>query len=184
MFTKVDIWTAGQTAKGYAILLRVPNTSQCLPVYVEAHDVMEILAAATNNRKKKHSYSDLIIAITTAISMTTESVEILKGGIDGQYRAIVNFASENAQFSFETQTAVALALAACTNASILIEDSILEEDSAGMIIDKSRVPIVRQIDYLKRELAEALQEENYEQAAVLRDKIAQIKETMIPESGE
>lgn len=178
MFTKVEIWNIGRTENGIAILLRVPVSAQCVPIYVEPHEAREILAALSCTREKPQSYTEFFAAFTAAVSAAPESMEIIKSNIPRQYCAIIHFVGKDTQFSLESQTSPALALAARLNIPIFIEETILEEDGAGMIISNSKTSSSAQMAHLREELALRVREEDYEKAADIRDRIKQIEDQM------
>ena len=176
MFIKVEIWTVGRTEKGMAVLLRMPASVQSVPVYVEANEAQSILMALAGVQESPPRFPEFMIAFSTAVSAKPESIEILKGEIPGRYRAMVLFSSKDTRFSLDARTPDALAMAVRAGIPIFLDDMIPEEDGIGVSLAESDRPFATQLARLEGELNRRIDEEDYERAARIRDRINQIKE--------
>lgn len=178
MFVKAEIWTVGKTEAGLAALLRIPGSARCVPVIVEPAEAQILLSSLSGVSQTPPSWTELMAAFSTAVSVKPESVEILRSEIPGSYRAVIHFAGEQSRFTLNARTPDALALAIRSGVSIFLEDTIPEEDSIAVSMAEPEPPFSTQLKRLKKELENRVNEEDYEQAARIRDRILQIEERM------
>jgi bifunctional DNase/RNase len=176
MFIKAEIWTVGRTENGMAALLRLPSSARCVPVYVDNAEAQAILTSLAGVKEQPPRMSEVLSSLCKAVSVSPESVEILKSGSPGQYRSIVHFNGKESRFSLNTRTPDALALALRTGIPIFLEENISEEDSISVSMAEPEMPFATQLSRLQEELSRRVNEEDYEQAARIRDRIHQIEE--------
>jgi len=176
MFIKVEIWTVGRTENGMAALLRLPASARCVPVYVEPAEAQAILTSLAGVKEHPPRLPEVLGAFGKAVSVKPESVEIFKDSSPGLYRSVIHFAGEKTRFTLDSRTPDALALALRTGVPIFLEDSISEEDSIAVSMTESEMPFATQLSRLQEELGKRVDEEDYEQAARIRDRIQQIEE--------
>lgn len=178
MFIKAEIWTVGKTSNGIAALLRLPGSSRCVPVYIDNIEAQAILSALSGVKESPPRYPELISSLSRALSVNLESVEIFKGGSSGSYRSVIHFAGRDSRFTLDARTPDALAIALRAGIPIFLDDSIPEDDSIGVSMAEPELPITAQLGRLRTELGLRINEEDYEQAARIRDRINQIEEQM------
>ncbi len=176
MFIKAEIWTVGRTGNGMAALLRLPSSSQCVPVYVEPAEAQAILTALGGVKEKPPRLPELVSSFSLAVSVKPESVEILKADSPGYYRSVIHFSGEDTRFTLDSRTPDALAIALRSGIPIFLENSISEEDSINVNLAEPGMPFATQRSRLQDELGRRVEEEDYEQAAMLRDRIRQIEQ--------
>ena len=184
MFIKAEIWTVGKTDKGIAALLRLPSSARCVPVYVDSSEAQAILTSLAGVKEQPPHLSEVLNSFSRAVSVKPESIEILKSGSPGQYRSIVHFAGNESRFSLNTRTPDALALALRAGIPIFLEENISEEDSISVSLAEPEMPFATQLSRLQEELSRRVNEEDYEQAAKIRDRIHQIEERIRSENGQ
>ena len=178
MFIKAEIWTVGKTENGLAALLRLPSSARCVPVYLEHDDAYSILTALSGTEEKPPRFPGLFAAYGAAVGIRPESVEILKTGSPEGFRAVIHFSGDSTRFSLEAKTPTALSLAIRCGIPIFLENTIAEEDSIGINLSETEIPFAVQLSRLKNELNRRVNEEDYEQAARLRDRIKVVEERM------
>ena len=176
MFIKAEIWTVGRTEKGMAALLRLPSSARCVPVYVDSAEAQAILTSLAGVKEQPPRMTEVLNSFCKAVSIKPESVEIIKSGSPGQYRSIVHFTGNETRFSLNTRTPDALALALRAGIPIFLEENISEEDSISVNMAEPEMPFATQLSRLQEELSRRVDEEDYEQAAKIRDRIHQIEE--------
>jgi bifunctional DNase/RNase len=182
MFIKAEIWTVGRTENGMAALLRLPSSSRCVPVYVDSGEAQAILTSLAGVKEQPPRLPEVLNSFSKAVSVKPESIEILKSGSPGQYRSIVHFAGNETRFSLNTRTPDALALALRAGIPIFLEENISEEDSISVSMAEPEMPFATQLSRLQEELSRRVHEEDYEQAAKIRDRIHQIEERIRSEN--
>ena len=178
MFVRVELWTVGKTESGMTALLRLPDSARCVPVSVEPSEAQTLLAAQAGVNEDPPCWTELMAAFGRAVSVKPESVEILRSEVPGKYRAVIHFSGQKTRFSLNARTTDALALALRTGISIFLEDVIPEEDSIAISVAEPEPPFATQLKRLKKELDIKVADEEYEQAAGIRDRIRQIEERM------
>jgi len=178
MFIKTEIWTVGRTESGMAALLRLPSSARCVPVYVEPTEAQMILTALAGVNERPPRFPEFFSALCSAMAVAPESVEILKDGSKGQYRAVVHFRGDGTRFSLYSRTPDALAFAVRSGISIFLEDAIPEEDSISVSMAEPEMSFGAQLSRLREELGNRVDEEDYEQAARIRDRIQMIERRM------
>jgi bifunctional DNase/RNase len=182
MFIKAEIWTVGRTETGMAALLRLPSSAQCVPVYVEANEAQAILTSLAGVKEKPPGLPEVFTSFCRAVSVEPESVEILRGKAPGHYRSVIHFTGEDTRFTLDSRTPEALAVAVRTGIPIFLEASISEEDSIAVSMTETEMPFATQLSRLQDELGRRVEEEDYEQAANIRDRIHQIEQRMRTET--
>ena len=152
MFIKAEIWTVGRTESGMAALLRLPDSARCVPVSVEPAEAQVILSSLSGVSEKPPAWTELMAAYSRAVSVKPESVEILRGGSLGVYRAVIHFSGNSSRFSLDARAADALALAVRSGIPIFLEEAIPEEDSIAVSMAEPEMPFATQLSRLKIEL--------------------------------
>jgi bifunctional DNase/RNase len=178
MFIKAEIWTVGRTENGMAALLRLPSSAQCVPVYVEADEAQAILTSLAGVKERPPRLSEVLTSFSRAVSVKPESVEILRGTSPGHYRSVIHFSGNDSRFTLDSRTPDALAVAVRTGIPIFLEEGISEEDAIGVSMTETEMPFATQLSRLQDELGRRVEEEDYEQAANIRDRILQIEKRM------
>ena len=176
MFIKVEVWTVGRTDNGIAVLLRLPASPQCVPIYVESHTAQKVLAALAGNRNNMPEYPEFFISLAKALKVKPDSMEILGSGIPGEYNAVIHFVEKESRFSLDINVSEALPLALRASIPIFIEASISEENGITVSMEEGKLPLASQISRLQGELARQIEIEDYEKAAKTRDRIKYLEE--------
>lgn len=178
MFIKAEIWTVGRTENGMAALLRLPSSSHCVPVYVQTDEAQAILTSLAGVKEHPPSLAEVLTSFSRAVQVKPESVEILRGNSPGHYRSVIHFSGAESRFSLDSKTPDALAVAVRTGIPIFLEEGISEEDAIAVSMTETEMPFATQLSRLQDELGRRVEEEDYEQAANLRDRILQIEKRM------
>ncbi len=182
MFIKAEIWTVGRTENGMAALLRLPSSARCVPVYVEPAEAQAILSSLAGVKEQPPRLPEVLSSFGKAVSVKPESIEVIKSGSPGYYRSIIHFSGNETRFSLDSRTPDALALALRTGIPIFLEEIISEEDSISVSMAEPEMPFTSQLTRLQEELNHRVSEEDYEQAAQIRDRIHQIEERIKTEN--
>lgn len=178
MFIKAEIWTVGKTSSGIAALLRLPGSTRCVPVYLDNTEAQAILSALSGVKESPPRYPELFSSLSRALSVKAESVEVFKGGSPGGYRSVIHFSGKDSRFTLDARTPDALAIAVRAGIPIFLDDSIPEDDSIGVSMAEPELSVTAQLGRLRKELGLRIDEEDYEQAARIRDQINQIEAHM------
>ena len=186
METKIKLQVTGLTyshvpSGAYILLLGEETGNRKLPVIIgelETESIANVLKGVESKRPQTH---DLFASFVLASFSSLKSALIYKFE-EGIFYAKVNFVTLNEEeiITLECRTSDAVALALRFNAPIYTTEEVLEaagvefgegEDLDGVTITDEP----ETIEALTESLQKAIDEENYEQASYLRDKINQKK---------
>ena len=191
MLIKVDVWTVGKEGNSLAILLRLPASARCVPIYVEENQAHALLMGIGQIQQNPPHGPELIIRLARLaglkfialeiIARNTGTVDRKRLGPNEKYSAILRLASEEKKLSLEAEIVDALTIAVKKKVPVFIDESITQKDAIGVANIDSDIPYSIKLANLKNKLQKFIQNENYEKAAQIRDEINRIKK--IVESG-
>ena len=159
-----------------AVLLRLPLSARCVPIYVAPSEAQILLACLANVRERPPRFPEFVIGLCRLTSLMPDSVEIHRSNKGGGYRSIVNFTGTERRISLDLKTPDALAIAIRAGIPIYLDDAISDTDSIGLSVTESDLPFASQITRLQAELNRRVEAEDYEEAAKIRDRIQQMEE--------
>jgi bifunctional DNase/RNase len=184
MLVQTEIWTMAKNEQGNAVLLRPLKTPVIVPIFIGQLEAQSILVGLGDIPMPRPNSHDLILRLLKTcrlhlvkieITAITEDVFIanlvikrpvlaLPGGTVGQEEF----------FNADARPSDALALAVRAKCPIFMDQKVIDE--AGVPLDnflgqKDELAQVDRIKIkgLKDDLARAVREENYDEAARLRD---------------
>jgi len=173
------------TNKGYVVLLKEQNGNRHLPIIVgelEAHSIAVTLEGRKLKRPLTH---DLMIDTLEAVGgkIKRVSITIIREGTF--YAEIIIQSSYNDELQFDSRPSDAISLSLRANVPIFVSEAILQnaslENMADDIhykvpddVDSSNFSLTEILVKLKIAMEHAIDEENYETAAKLRDRIKQL----------
>ncbi|OQX29239.1 MAG: hypothetical protein B0D92_04805 [Spirochaeta sp. LUC14_002_19_P3] len=179
MFTEAEFWAIRCTPQDISVLLRTEHTKQCLAVSIEPGEARDILQAISKDDEDTQNFSEFFSLFTQAISMPPEYIEISQSDEEGTYTAMVHFSDHNLgsgkNIAVEAHTPLALTLAAYFSIPIFLEDALLEAEGSKIMPTENWNAPAEYLAKLKGELEQKVREEEYEQAAAIRDHIKQIE---------
>jgi len=183
-----------QTQNGaYALILNEIEGERKLPIVIGAFEAQSIAIALEKDIKPPRPLThDLFKSLALRFDIQLKKVIIHKL-VDGVFYASIVFQNEDQEEVLDSRTSDAIALALRFNASIFTYESILEQ--AGIILDvkdtdskkitgpkkieqlpqdtKAHPTLSKlSLDKLKEALEQAVQMEDYEYAAAIRDEIS------------
>lgn len=172
----------------FALILKEKNGSRRLPIIIGAFEAQSIAFEMENIDPPRPMTHDLIrnILITFGYNLSSVLIDSLN---DGTFHAKLNFDEEDIQIDCRPSDAIAVALR--MDAPIYVNDDILEEAGVSPQIEENEFeeredyedfpkqqpesyhPSTgnKKLDILQSRLDKAVEEENYELAAKLRDEI-------------
>ncbi|MBI9103290.1 MAG: bifunctional nuclease family protein [Spirochaetales bacterium] len=174
MLIQAEIWTVAKTEQGNAVLLRPIGSTVVVPIFIGQVEAQSILIGMGNVQMPRPNTHELMMNIFREMEIVLEKIEI-PDIQDGVFIASLYFNNNNTAFIQDSRPSDALALAVRQNCPIFLADSVIDE--AGIPLDSiieedpmetsqmQEMEILR----LQKGLDKALQEENYEEAARIRD---------------
>jgi bifunctional DNase/RNase len=195
MFVEAEIWTVARTDKGNAVLVKPLGSERAVPIFIGQLEAQSILIGLGNVPMPRPLTHDLFISVMDKVNINVERVEItdLK---DGTFYARILLKQGMKKISIDSRPSDALGLAARLRCPLYISETVVDE--AGVAInliteeegqegetelDTGEIEKAEsgseeepaQQDSERTRLEEALQkaidEENYEEAARIRDQM-------------
>lgn len=179
----VNISNSQAQVPAFAMLLQEMDGERQLPIIIGPAEAQAITFKLNNIKPIRPLTHDLFNTTLTVFSISLLEVLIHKAQ-EGVFYSYAFFKQGEEVMRIDSRTSDAIALAVRMNAPIYIFESILDKEC--IIMDdspeenaeknkpesKSKSLTSKNIQSLKKELAKAVKEENYELASVLRDEIA------------
>ena len=189
MLVPADIWTVVKAQDGNAVLIRPTGTDSVVPIFVDpsiAHSIVMGLGDVNAARPLTH---DLFLSVLQRLDAEVNRIEITAIN-DAIFYARLILLQDDEEMVVDARPSDCIALAVRVKCPIFIDEDVInhagmpvssvagvdddgrpaqsrEESSSGM--DTS------QLAELRRELDAAVQDEDYEQAAKLRDRINELE---------
>ena len=167
------------TSRSYAVILKEITGEKCLPVIVGSFEAQSIALAIESVDTPRPLTHDLICDVLTGIDSLLKTVRInsLEDGVFYAQMEIESDSFGNRKIDARPSDAIAVALR--MNTPILVSSKVLKEASVSedsLINDKPKAKKSSiSLKSLKEKLKSAIEEEEYEIAAKLRDKISDLE---------
>jgi uncharacterized protein len=201
MLVPAEVWTVAKAEQGNAVLVRPLGLDVAVPIFIAPLEAQSILIGLGSVKMPRPLTHDLFITVLESLESSVNRVEItsLK---ETTYYAKLILESAGAEIAVDARPSDCLALAVRVKCPIYIDETIVDEAgiSVKMVEEKNReikqsehsataadepdsaqlpetpiIPTDSEMTSLKKLLDAAIDEENYEEAARLRDKIRDIE---------
>ena len=180
MLVEAEIWTVARTDIGNAVLVKPLGSERAVAILIgqlEAQSILIGLGIVPMPRPLTH---DLFISMMDKINVSVERVEItdLK---DGTFYARMLMKQGMKKLSIDSRPSDALGIAARIRCPLYISEAIVDE--AGVAINliteeetEQTPPDEKEMERtrLEEELQKAIDDENYEEAARIRDQMKEL----------
>ncbi len=191
-FVRADVWTVAQTDQGNVVLIRPKESDLVVPIFIGQLETQSILIGLGRVEMPRPLTHDLLMSVTAALGAELARIEI-RDLRDRTFFANVVIKSGDGEIILDARPSDAIALAVRTSAEVYIAEDIVE--TAGVPVDMIREsgtvnesstddgPVLAGVesagsagpgterDELNAQLEAAIQSEDYERAALLRDRI-------------
>jgi len=177
-------------SKGYAVILKEVGGARQLPIIVGVFEAQSIALAIEQVKMPRPMTHDLFVRILTRMGISVQEVAI-NDLIDGTFYAqiMLKGKTEASITMVDSRPSDAIALALRVDADILVSEAVMNE--AGQLLKVSDIREQKPLDEdpfedelldrlveLKTKLQIAIDEENYELAAQLRDQISSLEKEL------
>lgn len=196
---RADVWTVAQTDQGNVVLVRPKQSGLVVPIFIGQLETQSILIGLGKVEMPRPLTHDLVLAMLRTLGADLVRVEIrdLK---ERTFYANVVVKSERGELTLDARPSDALALAIRSGAEVYVAEDVVE--TAGVPVDMIReappadeaasdteysgpVPGLErgaaleskaggERDRLRAELEKAIEAEDYERAAAIRDRLKSI----------
>ncbi len=186
MLVEAEIWSIARIGQDNAVLIRPVGTQLAVPIYIDQSQTQSILIGLGNVPLPRPLTHDLLISTLKKIGAKIQRVEItsLK---DGTYFAQLILEHNGENIIVDSRPSDSIALAVRTKCPIFIAEEVVQEaaneisEITGETVQASSTmrenleqtypDDVSEREMLESKLKMAIDGEDYEQAALLRDKI-------------
>ncbi len=201
MLVPAEVWTVAKAEQGNAVLVRPLGLDVAVPIFIAPLEAQSILIGLGSVKMPRPLTHDLFITVLESLESSVNRVEItaLK---EGTYYAKLILDSSGSEIAVDARPSDCLALAVRVKCPIYIDEAVVDEAgiSVKMVEEKNRelrqeqpsekpeeepetptvtevTPLVPEDEMtnLRKLLQAAIEEENYEEAARLRDRIREIE---------
>ena len=161
------------------VILKEMDGDRTLPIIIGEYEAQSIALGLENITPPRPITHDLVLSMleTLAVEMDRIIVSDLR---NNTYFAIIQVRRKSKVYEIDARPSDAIALAVRQNVKIFVEEDVMRRGaySADELQDIEEKPIDAtqdRLDRLKKELQEAVENEEYEKAAKLRDDINRLE---------
>ena len=180
MLVEAEIWTVARTDKGNAVLVKPIGSERAVPIFIGQLEAQSILIGLGNVPMPRPLTHDLFITMMEKLNAAVERVDITELR-DGTFYARIVLKQGLKKITLDSRPSDALGVTARMHCPLYIAESIVEE--AGIAINlitdedsRSDAPQPEDLErtHLEEQLQHAVEEENYEEAARIRDRMSEL----------
>ena len=185
MLVEAEIWTVARTDKGNAVLVKPVGSERAVPIFIGQLEAQSILIGLGNVPMPRPLTHDPFIAVMDKPNISVDRVEItdLK---DGTFYARIQLKHGMKKLGIDSRPSDALGIAARLRCPLFISEAIVDEAGVAInLITEEETPTEESVetaegvptsekDLLQQALQKAIDEENYEEAAKIRDRMKEL----------
>ncbi|MGI6219964.1 MAG: bifunctional nuclease domain-containing protein [Bacteroidaceae bacterium] len=186
---EIQVWgvvESNKSSNAYALILGEKEGTRHLPVIIGKAEAQYILIARQQIFTPRPLTHDLFLKVLSAVGWSLEYVEIYKEneGVFYAYLALRQGADSEDFYHMDARTSDAIAIALKAQKPIFVKEEILdrlgvtrEDVERGNLESAFRrgVSCEQSEEELEEEMKKATEEEDYERAARLRDRISELR---------
>ena len=168
------------STRSYAVILNEIGGKRFLPVIVGSFEAQSIALAIELTNTPRPLTHDLICNMINSLKLKLKTVKISNLS-DGVFYAIIElFSDQLGEIKVDSRPSDAIAVALRLNSPILVSEKLMN-DVGITDVDyinqsfKNEKTNISLLNNLKKRLEEAIEQEEYERAARLRDKITEME---------
>lgn len=178
--------TSPASGGAYALILKEINGSRRLPIIIGAFEAQSIALEMEGIKPPRPLTHDLMKNIIDSMGVAVAEV-VISELRDGTFYAKLNLEASAENQEVDSRPSDAIALAVRFGVPIFVSDKVMEEASflpeneealpnkLTQESEKAVAPKLSKMDVLRNQLKEAVEKEEYERAAKLRDEIRNIE---------
>ncbi len=158
------------------ILLKEQNGNRALPIVIGEFEAQSIAMALENIKPPRPITHDLTVNMLKTLNITLESILITELK-DSTFYAMLRLVKDSEIIEVDSRPSDAIAIAVRFGSAIYVNEEVMDE--ASYIPDEAQVPAFEsQTDHLEeltKSLQQAVEAEEYEKAARIRDQIKRLE---------
>jgi len=196
MLVPAEVWTVAKAEQGNAVLVRPLGLDVAVPIFIAPLEAQSILIGLGSVKMPRPLTHDLLITVMENLEASVNRV-VITALKEGTYYAKLILESSGSEIVIDARPSDCLALAVRMKCPIYIDEAVVDEAgiSVKMVEEKNREarqeesseaptipempPLAQEAEMagLRKRLDTAIEEENYEEAARLRDRIRELEST-------
>lgn len=164
-------------SESYILMLCEPNSGRQIPIFIGAHEAQGILLAKETVKTKRPMTHELMVHVMNDFGLYLRKVTIDKVQEGIFYSTLYTTDGFNEK-RFDSRTSDAITLALLCDCPILVADDVIEETSVKMdnpSFNNFNANTKEEIAHLEQELHTCEENEDYEHAAEIQQRIEQLK---------
>jgi len=169
-----EIWSILKTSHGNAILLKPKEMEIAVPIFIGSLEMQSILVAKEGMSLARPHTHDLFLNMLSHVNLSIRKVEVFELKDDIFHARLIITGGEynkDKPLILDSRPSDAFAIAARKKCPIYMASSIIEETGVPLsfFVNDPEESSDDQYKNLKEQLDQAIAEEEYEQAAEIRD---------------
>jgi len=169
-----EIWSILKTGYGNIVLLKPRELEIAVPIFIGTLEMQSILAGKEGLSSSRPHTHDLFINMLTHVNLSIKKIEVYKLVDDVFHARLVITGGEYTKETpliLDSRPSDAFAIAARKKCPIFLASSIIEQTGVPLsfFIEDLEEASDNQYRSLREQLEQAVAEEEYEQAAEIRD---------------
>ncbi|WP_028972673.1 bifunctional nuclease family protein [Spirochaeta cellobiosiphila] len=176
MLVAAEIWTVARTNQGNAVVVKAINTEKAIPILIGNLETQSILIGLGKLKIPRPLTHDLFISLLDQLHVDIQQVEIYKYSNETYYANIVYMCSDEVH-KLDCRPSDALSLMVRLKIPLLIESEIFEAQGVEIFTFEEDMQIESHPNkkiMLEEKLKDCVEQEKYEEAAVIRDLLKEI----------
>jgi uncharacterized protein len=179
MLIPAEVWTLAKTDQGHAVLVRPKGSEIAVPIFIGYPEAQSIFIGLGNLEMPRPLTHDLLISVLKQLTINIKRIEITDL-TDHTFYARLILDKDGTEISIDSRPSDCIAIAVRVKCDIFIDEAVVDEAgiSINIIDEESHMTHHKneaEIAKLKQLLDIAVEEENYEEAARLRDSIKDLE---------
>jgi len=182
MLVPAEVWTVARAEEGNAVLIRPVGSDIAVPIIIGQPEAQSIMIGMANHTMPRPMTHDLILSVIKHLNASVSRIEITELK-EGTFYARLVLSVNGKDLSVDSRSSDCIALAVRIKCPIYIDEHVVDEAGVSVNIISNSAETFRsnkeeELKRLKESLEKAVDEENYEEAAKLRDQIQEIEKDL------
>jgi uncharacterized protein len=182
MLVPAEVWTVAKAEHGSAVLIRPIGSDVAVPIFIGQLEAQAILIGLGSISIARPLTHDLFIATLKQLKVEINRVEITELK-DETFFARLVLTQAGQEISIDSRPSDCIALAVRVKCALYIDEFVVDKVGISVnVVQEAAQDSFQQneretrLTELKASLEKAVEEENYEEAARLRDQINELEE--------
>ena len=179
MLVPAEVWTVAKADQGSAVLIRPVGSEVAVPIMIGQPEAQAIMIGLANHAMPRPLTHDLLISVLKQINAPISRIEITELK-NGTFYGRLVLSQGGKDVSIDSRPSDCIALAVRVKCPIYIDELVVDEAGISVnIINEVATSASRdeELQSLKDKLDHAVEDENYEEAAKLRDQLKKLEES-------